>query len=410
MLFMANKIKVKTTIVEMDGDEMTRIMWQMVKDKLLLPYLDMDIDYYDLHVKHRDDTDDKVTVDAARAIMKYGVGIKCATITPNEDRVKEYSLKKAWKSPNGTIRAMLDGTVFRKPILVNNIAPAVSSWKKPITIGRHAFGDVYSNTEFDVPSAGLLELVFTPQDGSKTISVPVFNFPGKGIAQVNYNLEQSILSFARACFTYALAEKIDVWFSTKDTISKIYDAGFRDIFEREFENNWKEIFSKAGIEYFFTLIDDAVARIMKSEGGMLWALKNYDGDVMSDMIASASGSLAMMTSVLVSPNGWFEYEAAHGTVQKHYYKHLKGEETSSNSMALIFAWTGGLRKRGELDGTADVVDFANKLEEAALATIEKGTMTGDLLLLAEKKPSNKKVNTEGFIDAIADTLKKKLNG
>ena len=407
---MANKIKVKTTLVEMDGDEMTRIMWKMVKDKLLFPNLEMTIDYYDLHVKHRDDTDDKVTVDAARAIMKYGVGIKCATITPNEDRVKEYSLKKAWKSPNGTIRAMLDGTVFRKPILVGNIKPAVSSWKNPITIGRHAYGDVYSNTEFAVPSAGKLELVFTPQDGSKPISVPVFNFPGKGIAQVNYNLEQSILGFARACFAYALDEKIDLWFSTKDTISKIYDAGFRDIFEREFEKNWKEKYSRAGIEYFFTLIDDAVARIMKSEGGMLWALKNYDGDVMSDMIASASGSLAMMTSVLVSPNGWFEYEAAHGTVQKHYYKHLKGEETSSNSMALIFAWTGGLRKRGELDATPDVVDFANTLEKAALETIEGGTMTGDLLLLAEKKSSNKKVNTEGFIDAIADTLKKKING
>ncbi|MEI6609144.1 MAG: NADP-dependent isocitrate dehydrogenase [Deltaproteobacteria bacterium] len=407
---MAGKIKVKTTLVEMDGDEMTRIMWQMVKDKLLFPYLEMDIDYYDLHVKHRDDTDDKVTADAAHAIMKYGVGIKCATITPNEDRVKEYGLKKAWKSPNGTIRAMLDGTVFRKPILVGNIKPAVSSWKKPITIGRHAYGDVYSNTEFAVPSAGLLELVFTPQDENKPIRVPVFNFQAKGVAQVNYNLEQSILSFARACFTYALDEKIDLWFSTKDTISKIYDAGFRDIFEQEFEKNWKDKFSNAGIEYFFTLIDDAVARIMKSEGGMLWALKNYDGDVMSDMIASASGSLAMMTSVLVSPHGWFEYEAAHGTVQKHYYKHLKGEETSSNSMALIFAWSGGLRKRGELDGTPDVVDFANKLEKAALETVEGGIMTGDLLLLAEKKPSNKKVNTEGFIDAIADTLKKKLNG
>jgi isocitrate dehydrogenase len=323
--------------------------------------------------------------------------------------VNEYSLKKAWKSPNGTIRAMLDGTVFRKPILVNNINPAVSSWKKPITIGRHAFGDVYSNTEFAVPAAGKLELVFTPQDGSKTIRVPVFNFPGRGIAQVNYNLEQSILSFARACFTYALSEKIDLWFSTKDTISKIYDAGFREIFKQEFEQNWKDKFEKAGIEYFFTLIDDAVARIMKSEGGMLWALKNYDGDVMSDMIASASGSLAMMTSVLVSPNGWFEYEAAHGTVQKHYYKHLNGEETSSNSMALIFAWTGGLRKRGELDGTPEVIKFADKLEEAAIATVEGGTMTGDLFVLAEKKSSNKKVNTEGFIDAIAKTLQKKIN-
>jgi len=394
----------------MDGDEMTRIMWQMVKDKLLFPYLNMDIDYYDLHVKHRDDTDDRVTTDAARAIMKYGVGIKCATITPNEDRVKEYGLKKEWKSPNGTIRSLLDGTVFRKPILVNNIAPAVSSWKKPITIGRHAYGDVYDNFEMQIPQAGKLEVVFTPQDGGKPQTTLVKDFPSAGIVQINHNLEQSILSFAKACFTYALAEKIDLWFSTKDTISKIYDAGFREIFNREFERNWKEKFKKAGIEYFFTLIDDAVARIMKSEGGLLWALKNYDGDVMSDMIASASGSLAMMTSVLVSPNGWFEYEAAHGTVQKHYYKHLKGEETSSNSMALIFAWTGGLRKRGELDGTPDVVRFADQVEKAALETVEGGIMTGDLLLLAEKKPSNKKVNTEGFIDAIAQTLKKKLNG
>ncbi len=405
---MTNKIKVKTTLVEMDGDEMTRIMWQMVKDKLLFPYLDMDIDYYDLHVKHRDDTDDQVTVDAARAIMKYGVGIKCATITPNEDRVKEYHLKKAWKSPNGTIRAMLDGTVFRKPILVNNIKPGVSSWKKPITIGRHAYGDVYNNFELDIPQAGKLEVVFTPADGGRPQTTLVKDFPSAGIVQINHNLEQSILSFAKACFTYALDEKIDVWFSTKDTISKIYDAGFRDIFDREFEANWKEKFSRTGIEYFFTLIDDAVARIMKTEGGILWALKNYDGDVMSDMIASASGSLAMMTSVLVSPHGWFEYEAAHGTVQKHYYKHLKGEETSSNSMALIFAWTGGLRKRGELDGTPDVVAFADHLEKAAIETVESGIMTGDLLLLAEKRPTNRKVNTEGFINAIADTLKKKM--
>jgi isocitrate dehydrogenase len=407
---MTNKIKVKTTLVEMDGDEMTRIMWQMVKDKLLFPYLDMDIDYYDLHVKHRDDTDDKVTFDAARAIMKYGVGIKCATITPNEDRVKEYSLKKAWKSPNGTIRAMLDGTVFRTPILVNNIKPGVSAWKKPITIGRHAYGDVYDNFEMSIPQAGSLEVVFTPEDGGKPQTTLVKDFPSAGIVQINHNLDQSILSFARACFTYALAEKMDLWFSTKDTISKIYDAGFRDIFDREFAKSWKDKFAAAGIEYFFTLIDDAVARIMKTEGGLLWALKNYDGDVMSDMIASASGSLAMMTSVLVSPNGWFEYEAAHGTVQKHYYKHLKGEETSSNSMALIFAWTGGLRKRGELDGTPDVVEFAGQVEKAALETVESGIMTGDLLLLAEKKPSNRKVNTEGFIDAIAATLKKKING
>ena len=402
---MTTKIKVKTKLVEMDGDEMTRIMWQMVKDKLLFPYLEMDIDYYDLHVKHRDDTDDQVTIDAARAIMKYGVGIKCATITPNEDRVKEYSLKKAWKSPNGTIRAMLDGTVFRKPILVNNIKPGVTSWKKPITIGRHAYGDVYDNFEMNIPGAGQLEVVFTPAGGGEPLKKLVKDFPSAGIVQINHNLEQSILSFARACFTYGLSEKVDVWFSTKDTISKKYDAGFRDIFDREFAANWKYKFDAAGIEYFFTLIDDAVARVMKTEGGMLWALKNYDGDVMSDMVASACGSLAMMTSVLVSPNGWFEYEAAHGTVQKHYYKHLKGEETSSNSMALIFAWTGGLRKRGELDGTPAVIEFADALEAAALQTVEAGIMTGDLLLLAEKKPSNRKVNTEGFIDAIADKLK-----
>jgi len=405
---MTAKIKVKTKLVEMDGDEMTRIMWQMVKDKLLFPYLEMDIDYYDLHVKHRDDTDDQVTIDAARAIMKYGVGIKCATITPNEDRVLEYDLKKAWKSPNGTIRAMLDGTVFRKPILVNNIRPGVTSWKKPITIGRHAYGDVYDNFEMNIPGAGKLEVLFTPADGGAPQKKLVKEFPSAGIVQINHNLEGSILSFARACFTHALSEKIDVWFSTKDTISKKYDAGFRDIFDREFAANWKDKFDAAGIEYFFTLIDDAVARVMKTEGGMLWALKNYDGDVMSDMVASACGSLAMMTSVLVSPNGWFEYEAAHGTVQKHYYKHLKGEETSSNSMALIFAWTGGLRKRGELDSTPDVVGFADALEAAALETVEAGVMTGDLLLLADKKPSNRKVNTQDFIDAIADRLKRKI--
>ena len=405
---MTQKIKVKTTLVEMDGDEMTRVMWRMVKDKLLFPYLDMDIDYYDLHVKHRDDTADRVTVDAARAVQKYGVGVKCATITPNEDRVKEYNLKKAWKSPNGTIRALLDGTVFRKPILVSNIKPGVAAWKKPITIGRHAYGDVYDNFEMNIPGAGKLEVVFTPADGGAPRRELVKNFPSAGIVQVNHNLEASMRSFARACFTYALSEKIDVWFSTKDTISKKYDAGFRDVFDREFAEHWKDRFDAAGIEYFFTLIDDAVARIMKTEGGILWALKNYDGDVMSDMIASASGSLAMMTSVLVSPSGWYEYEAAHGTVQKHYYKHLKGEETSSNSMALIFAWTGGLRKRGELDGTPDVAGFADNLEAAALETVESGVMTGDLLLLAEKRPTNRKVNTEGFIDAIAQNLKKKL--
>ncbi len=402
------KIKVKTTLVEMDGDEMTRIMWQFVKDKLIFPYLDIPLEYYDLHVKYRDDTDDQVTVDAAKAIMKYGVGVKCATITPTEDRVKEYNLKQAWKSPNGTIRAMLDGTVFRTPIVVKNIRPTVSTWKKPITIGRHAYGDVYNNTEIRVPGPGKAELVFTPVGGGEPVRRTIKDFSGPGIIQGIHNTDESILSFAKACFTYALDQKIDLWFSTKDTISKIYDARFRKIFDDEFEQNWKDKFAAAGIEYFFTLIDDAVARIMKSEGGILWAVKNYDGDVMSDMIASANGSLAMMTSVLVSPNGYYEYEAAHGTVQKHYYKHLKGEETSSNSMALIFAWTGALRKRGELDGTPEVMRFADSLEKAALTTVEEGVMTGDLLLVAEPNPANRKVNTEGFIDAIAERLGKLL--
>lgn len=403
-----NKIKVKTTLVEMDGDEMTRIMWKIVKDRLIFPFLDIPLEYYDLHVKYRDDTDDQVTFDAAQAIMKYGVGVKCATITPTEDRVKEYSLKKAWKSPNGTIRAMLDGTVFRTPIIVKNIRPTVSIWKKPITIGRHAYGDVYNNTEIRVPGPGKAELVFTPADGSEPKRETIKDFTGPGIIQGIHNTDESIMSFAKACFTYALDQKIDLWFSTKDTISKIYDARFRKIFDDEFEQNWNDKFAAAGIEYFFTLIDDAVARIVKSEGGMLWALKNYDGDVMSDMIASANGSLAMMTSVLVSPQGYFEYEAAHGTVQKHYYKHLKGEETSSNSMALIFAWSGALRKRGELDGTPDVVRFADCLEKAALTTVEEGIMTGDLLLVAEPNPANRKVNTEGFINAIAARLEKLL--
>ncbi len=403
-----DKIKVKTTLVEMDGDEMTRIMWQFVKEKLILPFLDVPLEYYDLHVKYRDDTDDQVTVDAAKAIMKYGVGVKCATITPTDDRVREYNLKKAWKSPNGTIRAMLDGTVFRTPIVVRNIRPTVSTWKKPITIGRHAYGDVYNNTEIRVPGPGKTELVFTPADSSEPVRRTIHDFAGSGIIQGIHNTDESIESFAKACFTFALDQRIDLWFSTKDTISKIYDAGFRKIFDDEFERNWKDKFAAAGIEYFFTLIDDAVARIVKSAGGMLWALKNYDGDVMSDMIASANGSLAMMTSVLVSPRGYFEYEAAHGTVQKHYYKHLKGEETSSNSMALIFAWSGALRKRGELDGTPEVVRFADCLEKAALATVEEGVMTGDLLLVAEPNPANRKVNTEGFIDAIGERLAKLL--
>ncbi len=401
------KIKVKTPLVEMDGDEMTRIMWKMVKEKLLFPWLDMDIDYFDLHITHRDETHDRVTADAAQAIMKYGVGVKCATITPNQDRVEEYHLKEMWKSPNGTIRAMLDGTVFRKPILVRNIKPFVSPWKKPITIGRHAYGDVYDSAEMYIPGEGRAEIVFTPFGGSPQRTM-IKEFKGPGIIQGIHNTDDSILSFARACFTFALDQKMDLWFSTKDTISKIYDAHFRDIFEKEYEKNWNSRFKDAGISYFFTLIDDAVARIIRSEGGMLWALKNYDGDVMSDMVASACGSLAMMTSVLVSPRGWFEYEAAHGTVQKHYYKYLAGEETSTNSMALIFAWTGGLRKRGELDGTGGVIRFAEKLEAAAIETIESGIMTGDLLIVADRSPNNRKVSTEAFIDAIAENLGTKL--
>jgi len=402
------KIKVKTPLVEMDGDEMTRIMWKMVKEKLLFPWLNMDIDYFDLHITHRDETHDRVTADAAQAIMKYGVGVKCATITPNQDRVEEYHLKEMWKSPNGTIRTMLDGTVFRKPILVRNIKPFVSPWKKPITIGRHAYGDVYDSAEMYIPGEGRAEIVFTPFGGSPQRTM-IKEFKGPGIIQGIHNTDDSILSFARACFTFALDQKMDLWFSTKDTISKIYDAHFRDIFEKEYEKNWNSRFKDAGISYFFTLIDDAVARIIRSEGGMLWALKNYDGDVMSDMVASACGSLAMMTSVLVSPRGWFEYEAAHGTVQKHYYKYLAGEETSTNSMALIFAWTGGLRKRGELDGTGGVIQFAEKLEAAAIETIESGIMTGDLLIVADRSPNNRKVSTEAFIDAIAENLGTKLS-
>ena len=405
-----NKIRVKTPIVEMDGDEMTRIMWKMVKDQLLLPYLEMQIDYYDLHIINRDATDDQVTIKAARAIMKYGVGVKCATITPNEDRVKEYSLKKQWNSPNGTIRAMLDGTVFRKPIFVKNIRPSVSTWKKPITIGRHAYGDVYTGTEMRVAGPGRAELIFTPADGGPPVRRIIKEFPGPGIIQGIHNTDESIKSFAKACFAFALDQKIDLWFSAKDTISKTYDARFREIFKEEYENNWKEKFDQAGLSYFFTLIDDAVARIIKSKGGFLWALKNYDGDVMSDMIASANGSLAMMTSVLVSPHGYFEYEAAHGTVQKHYYKFLKGEETSTNPMAIIFAWSGCLRKRGELDASPEVIVFAEKLEKAAIAAVESGVMTGDLFLAAEMSPNNKKVSTETFINAIAENLRNALHG
>lgn len=387
---------------------MTRVMWKMVKEKLLFPFLDMDLEYYDLHVKHRDDTDDQVTIDAANAIKKYGVGVKCATITPNADRVEEYKLKKQWKSPNGTIRAILDGTVFRKPIMVNNIKPFVTTWKKPIAIGRHAYGDIYSGSEMRVNGPGRAEIVFTPADGGAPVRQTIQDFSGPGIVLGMHNTDDSILSFARACFRFALDEKIDVWFSTKDTVSKTYDAHFRKIFDDEFERNWKKEFDKASITYFFTLIDDAAARIIRSEGGFLWALKNYDGDVMSDLIASGCGSLAMMTSVLVSPHGYFEYEAAHGTVQKHYYNYIKGQATSTNSMALIFAWTGALRKRGELDETPEIVDFAGKLEKAALDTVEKGAMTGDLLLVAVPAPGNRKVGTEEFIDEIAAELEKNL--
>ena len=400
------KISVKRPIVEIDGDEMARIMWQMVKDKLLLPYLDMRLEYYDLCLRKRDETDDKITEKAANAIKKYGVGVKCATITPNKARVQEYNLKQEWKSPNGTIRAILDGTIFRCPILVRNIPPAVKNWKKPIHIGRHAYGDVYKNQEIRVPGSGKGELVFTPADGGAVIRLTIQDFKGPGILQGIHNTDASIRSFAISCFTYALDQKIDVWFSAKDTISKIYDTRFRQIFEEEYEMNWRKKFEEAGIDYFYTLIDDAVARIMKSEGGILWACKNYDGDVMSDMLASANGSLAMMTSVLVSPDGYFEYEAAHGTVQKHYYRYLKGEKTSSNPTAIIFAWTGCLKKRGGLDKTPDVVEFGKKLEAATIETIESGILTGDLMKVAEPNPKNKQVYTEEFIDAIAERLEK----
>ncbi|MEJ5273317.1 MAG: NADP-dependent isocitrate dehydrogenase [Spirochaetota bacterium] len=400
---MAEKIKMAVPLVEMDGDEMTRILWQIVKEKLLHPYIDLNVEYYDLGLKKRDETDDKITFEAAEAIKKYGVGVKCATITPNAERVKEYNLKKMWPSPNGTIRAILDGTVFRKPILVKNIKPSVPSWTKPIIIGRHAYGDIYKNQEIKVDEPGKAELVFTSKSGKET-RLTIMEMKGPGIIQGIHNLDSSIESFARACFIYALSEKVDLWFATKDTICKIYDGNFKDIFNRIYENEFKEKFEKAGITYFYTLIDDAVARVMKSEGGFLWACKNYDGDVMSDMVASAFGSLAMMTSVLVSPTGYFEYEAAHGTVQKHYYQHLEGKKTSTNSVALIFAWTGALRKRGELDKNNALINFADTLEKAVIKTIEDGKMTGDLAKLAT--PATEKVlNSEEFIDAIADTFK-----
>ena len=397
-----SKIQMTTPLVEMDGDEMTRILWKMIKDDLLLPYIDLKTEYYDLGLEHRNETDDQVTIDAAMATKKYGVAVKCATITPNAARMTEYDLKEMWKSPNGTIRAILDGTVFRAPIVVKGIEPCVKNWKKPITIARHAYGDVYKNTEMKVPGPGKVELVYTAEDGTQTKEL-VFDFKGPGVAQGMHNLDNSIENFARSCFNYALDTKQDLWFATKDTISKKYDHTFKDIFQEIFDADYKEKFEEAGITYFYTLIDDAVARVMKSEGGYIWACKNYDGDVMSDMVSSAFGSLAMMTSVLVSPDGYYEYEAAHGTVQRHYYKHLKGEETSTNSVATIFAWSGALRKRGELDDNKELMDFADRLEEATIRTIEEGKMTKDLALITTMEDPTV-LNSEGFIKAIAENL------
>ncbi len=397
-----DKIKMITPLVEMDGDEMTRILWQMIKDELLLPYIDLKTEYYDLGLEHRNETDDQVTVDSANATMKYGVAVKCATITPNAARMTEYDLKEMWKSPNGTIRAMLDGTVFRAPIVVKGIEPCVRNWKKPITIARHAYGDVYKNTEMKIDGPGKAELVFTADDGTVTRAT-IQNFDRAGIVQGLHNIDDSIGSFARACFNYALDTKQDLWFATKDTISKKYDHNFKDIFQEIYDAEYKTKFEEAGITYFYTLIDDAVARVMKAEGGFIWACKNYDGDVMSDMVSSAFGSLAMMTSVLVSPSGVYEYEAAHGTVQRHYYKHLKGEETSTNSVATIFAWTGALRKRGELDNTPELCAFADKLERATLKTIEDGKMTKDLALITSLENVTT-LNSQDFIKAIRETM------
>ena len=396
------KIQMTTPLVEMDGDEMTRILWQMIKDELIYPFIDLKSEYYDLGLEYRNETNDQVTFDSAYATQKYGVAVKCATITPNAARMTEYDLKEMWKSPNGTIRAILDGTVFRTPIIVKGIEPCVKNWKAPITIARHAYGDVYKNVEIKVPGAGKAELVFTGADGT-VIKETIHEFDGPGVIQGQHNINKSIESFARCCFNYALDIKQTIWFATKDTISKKYDHTFKDIFQEIFDKEYKEKFDAAGIEYFYTLIDDAVARVMKSEGGFIWACKNYDGDVMSDMISSAFGSLAMMTSVLVSPDGKYEYEAAHGTVQRHYYKHLKGEETSTNSVATIFAWTGALRKRGELDGIDALVDFANKLEKATIATIESGKMTKDLALITTLENPTV-LNSENFIKAIRETL------
>ena len=400
------KIKMTTPLVEMDGDEMTRILWKMIKDELLLPFIDLKTEYYDLGLEYRDQTNDQVTIDSAMATKKYGVAVKCATITPNAARVKEYNLKEMWKSPNGTIRAILDGTVFRAPIVVKGIEPTVRTWKKPITIARHAYGDVYKATEMKIPAAGKAELVYTNEAGEETREL-IHQFDGPGIIQGQHNICASIESFAKACFNYALDTHQDLWFATKDTISKKYDHTFKDIFQEIFDAEYKEKFDAAGIEYFYTLIDDAVARVIRSEGGYIWACKNYDGDVMSDMVATAFGSLAMMTSVLVAPDGTYEYEAAQGTVQRHYYKYLKGEETSTNSVATIFAWTGALRKRGELDNIPELMAFADKLEKATIDTIENGTMTKDLALITTLKDVTV-ANSEEFIKAIRKTLEAAL--
>ena len=401
-----DKIKMTTPLVEMDGDEMTRIIWKMIKDELLCPYIDLKTEYYDLGLKYRDETDDQVTVDSANAIKKYGVGVKCATITPNAARVTEYNLKQMWKSPNGTIRAILDGTVFRAPIIVKGIDAYVPHWKKPITIARHAYGDIYKATEMKIDRPGKAELVFTDADGNETREL-IHDFKAPGIIQGIHNLDASIEGFARSCFNFALDTKQDLWFASKDTISKKYDHRFKDIFADLYENEYKAKFEALGITYFYTLIDDVVARVIKSDGGFIWACKNYDGDVMSDLLATAFGSLGMMTSVLVSPDGKYEYEAAHGTVQRHYYKYLDGQPTSTNSVATIFAWTGALKKRGELDGIAELSEFADKLEKATIATIENGTMTGDLALIS-KLPNVNKVNTLEFIQAIRAELEKLL--
>ncbi len=402
---MSDKIIMKTPLVEMDGDEMTRVIWKMIKDILLTPYIDLKTEYYDLGLVHRNETNDQVTFDSAEATKKYGVAVKCATITPNAARMPEYNLKEMWKSPNGTIRAILDGTVFRAPIIVKGITPYIPTWTKPITIARHAYGDVYKNTEMQVAAGSKCELVCTDKNGAETRQT-IFDFESTdGIIQGLHNTDKSIASFARSCFNYALDTKQDVWFATKDTISKKYDHRFKDIFAEIFENEYKDKFENAGIEYFYTLIDDAVARVIRSEGGYIWACKNYDGDVMSDMVATAYGSLAMMTSVLVSPDGVYEYEAAHGTVQRHYYKHLKGETTSTNSVATIFAWSGALRKRGELDETPELCKFADKLEKATLMTIEEGVMTGDLYLLSNIE-NKQKVDTEQFLIEINKRLEK----